>query len=140
RSGTAYDPRISKRGEGWVINLKPKVSQALRGNAALVSFLGGAKVWPEVVPENPEKPITAPYVTFMELTNFDKDYADDQAFTSEIHYQVDVWSKSDTGPSTNEVNKTMEALGFVRTGANDRYDTEAKLYRKILRYKTIVRR
>lgn len=123
-----------------MIDLKPKVLQALRGNAALVSFLGGAKVWPEVVPENPEKPITAPYVTFMELTNFDKDYADDQAFTSEIHYQVDVWSKSDTGPSTIEVNKTMEGLGFVRTSAIDRYDTVGKLYHKVLRYKTIVRR
>lgn len=123
-----------------MINLKPKILQALRNNRALVSILGGAKIWPEIVPEDPEKPITAPYVTFIELTNFDKDYADDQAMTSEIHYQIDVWSPLDTGPSTIEANKTMEELGFVRTSAIDRYDTVSKLYHKVLRFKTIVRR
>ncbi|MFW5437117.1 tail completion protein gp17 [Paenibacillus apiarius] len=123
-----------------MINLKPKVLQALRSNTALVSILGGQKVWPEVVPEDPKKPVTAPYVTFFEVTNFDRNYAEDQAMTSEIHYQIDVWSPSDTGPSAIEVNKTMEEIGFVRTSAIDRYDTESKLYRKVLRYKTIVRR
>ncbi|NOJ72483.1 tail completion protein gp17 [Paenibacillus alvei] len=122
-----------------MINLKPKVLQALRNNAALVSILGGAKVWPEVVPENPKKPITVPYLTFFELTNFDGNYAEDQATTSEIHYQVDVWSGSDTGPATIEVNRTMEQLGFVRTGAIDRYEKETKTYHKVLRYKTIIR-
>lgn len=119
-----------------MINLKPTVLQALRKNAALVSLLGGKKVWPEVTPDK----TTVPYVTFFELTNFDSNYADDQAMTSEIHYQVDVWDKYDTGPGTVEVNKTMEELGFVRTSAIDRYDSTDKLYHKILRYKTIVRR
>ncbi|NGP59886.1 DUF3168 domain-containing protein [Paenibacillus thiaminolyticus] len=123
-----------------MIDLKPEVLQALRNNAALVTILGGKKIWPEIVPDDPEKPVTAPYVTFVELTNFDKDYADDRAMTSEIHYQIDVWSPSDTGPSTIEVNKVMEELGFVRTGAIDRYDTVSRLYHKVLRYKTIVRR
>ena len=114
-----------------MIDLKPEILQALRGNIALVELLGGPKVWPEVAPESTKEP----YITFFELVNVDDQYADDKAYASEIHYQVDVWSKGNTGPIAIEVNKTMEALGFYRTGAVDLYEDDTKTYHKALRYK-----
>ena len=114
-----------------MLNLKPQILQALRGNATLVSLLGGPKIWPEVAPDDR----TYPYVTFFELVNVDDQYADDKAYASEIHYQVDVWSKGNTTAIAQEVNKTMEALGFYRTGAVDLYEDDTKTYHKALRYK-----
>src|SRR5690606_7098050 len=114
-----------------MIDLKPEILQALRGNSALVTLLGGAKVWPETVPEGTPDP----YVTFFELANVDDQYADDKAYASEIHFQVDVWSKGNTTAIAQEVNKTMETLGFYRTGAVDLYEDDTKTYHKALRYK-----
>lgn len=120
-----------------MIDLKPTIQQALRSNAVLDSLLGkdkkgNVKVYPEVAPD-----ITCPYVTFFEIVNFDNNYADNTALSSEIHFQVDVWTQGDTGPIALEVNRTMEELGFTRSGSKDLYEKDTKKYHKILRYKTI---
>lgn len=115
-----------------MIDLKPEILQALRGNAALVSLLGGPKVWPEVAPDAAAEP----YITFFEITNFDDLYLDDSAAASEIHFQVDIWSKGNTASITKEVDKTMKSIGFYRTSAADLYESETKTYHKALRYKT----
>lgn len=114
-----------------MIDLKPEILQALRGNTALVELLGGPKVWPEVAPDSTKEP----YITFFELVNVDDQFADDKAFSSEIHFQIDVWSKGNTSPIAAEVNKTMEALGFYRTGSVDMYEEDTKTFHKALRYK-----
>ncbi|EJW14156.1 DUF3168 domain-containing protein [Paenibacillus alvei] len=119
-----------------MIDLKPKIIESLLGNDYLINLLGGEFIWPEVAPDDPPDA----YLTFFELSNLDRNYADDEAMTSEIHIQVDVWSRGNTGPISIEANRVMEQLGFVRTGANDRYEKETGTYRKILRFKTIVRR
>ncbi|OAB31753.1 hypothetical protein PMSD_18380 [Paenibacillus macquariensis subsp. defensor] len=126
-----------------LIDLKPAITQALRNNSALVLLLGDKKVWPQVAPtefinsKGIKVPVTTPYVTFSEITNFDNRYASNTAFSSEIHFQIDIWTQSDTGPSAIEVNRTMEELGFTRSGSTDLFETETKTYHKVLRYKTI---
>ncbi|MFU1798208.1 tail completion protein gp17 [Paenibacillus azoreducens] len=122
-----------------MIDLKPKITQALRTNAALISLLGKdkdgrVKVYPEVAPD-----ITGPYITFFELTNFDNKYMEDEAVSSEIHFQVDVWTPGNTSPIASAVNQTMEALGFIRSGSVDQYEKETRTYHKVLRYKTKIR-
>lgn len=119
-----------------MIDLKPQIVQALRNHATLVDLLGGEKIGAQVAPVD----AALPYLTFFELTNFDSNYAENQAMTSEIHIQVDVWSCANTGPISFEANRVMEELEFVRTGAIDRYEHDTKTYHKVLRYKTIVRR
>ncbi|MNW39621.1 hypothetical protein D3C74_167130 [compost metagenome] len=120
-----------------MIDLKPTIKQALRDNAVLASLLGrdkdgSVKVYPERSPD-----IALPKVTFFELTNFDNEYANNTALSSEIHFQVDVWSAGNTAPIALAVNKAMEGLGFVRSGASDRDETDTLTFHKILRYKTI---
>ncbi|OAB48460.1 tail completion protein gp17 [Paenibacillus antarcticus] len=116
-----------------LIDLKPTITQALRNNSALVLLLGGKYVWPEVSPDA----LKLTYITFFELVNFDKLYASDVALNSEIHFQVDIWTPGNTGPIAQEVNKTMEEIGFTRSGSNDLFEKETKTYHKVLRYKTI---
>lgn len=111
------------------IDLKPVIRQALLNNTALFSLLGGDHVYPIVAPEGIET-----YITFQEISNFDKDYANDTALSSSIHFQFDIWTLYNTGPIVNEVNRTMESLGFVRSGSQDRYEDGS--YGKVLRYKT----
>lgn len=113
------------------IDLKAPIRQALLNNAALVSLLGGNHVYPIVAPGG-----IPSYITFQELVNQDQDHADNEALNSEIHFHFDIWTPYNTGPIVAEVNRTMESLGFSRSGSQDGYDSGTNSYRKILRYKT----
>lgn len=120
-----------------MIDLKPVILNALRSDPELALTLGKdtsgkVKVYPETSPEA----VADPYITFFELTNFNKNYADNLALKSEIHFQVDVWSKSNTSPIVLHANRVMESLGFYRSGAADQYEDTTKTYHKVLRYKT----
>lgn len=115
-----------------MIDLKPEIRQALLNNAALISLLAGKKVWPQVSPED----ATEPYITFFELTNFGSLYSDDSESVSEIHFQIDIWSKTNTSPIAMEVDRTLKELSFQRTSSADLYEDDTKTYHKALRYKT----
>ncbi|MGF7046397.1 hypothetical protein J2T13_000873 [Paenibacillus sp. DS2015] len=120
-----------------MIDLAPEVRQALSNNSALAFLVGKdksgeVKVYPEVTPDA----TALPYITFFELTNFNDKFVDNKAIDSEIHIQIDVWSKGSTSKMAQEVNRTMEDLGYHRSGTASPYDTETKTYHKVLRYKT----
>lgn len=117
-----------------LVDLKPTITQALRANPALISLLGKdkngtVKVYPQVAPD-----VTGPYVTYFEITNFDNRFASDWAISSEIHFQVDIWTTGNTTPIAQAVNDTMESLGFYRRSAQDLYEGDSKTYHKVLRY------
>jgi len=115
-----------------MINVKPEVLTALEGNADLLALLGGPHIYQLKAPEGLSK-----YITLFELTNFDSAWADGTAFTAEIHLQMDVWVKgASTSPIAAEVDKTMKALGFKRTGSADLYEDDTKIFHKALRYVT----
>ncbi len=119
------------------VDLKPDILQALRSHAVLASLLGidekgKVKVYPEVAPD-----IEGPYVTFLELTNFHNQYGNNRALSSEIHFQIDVWSPGNTAAITIAANEVMEELNFIRTSSIDRYESGTQTYHKILRYKKI---
>lgn len=124
-----------------MIDLKPSITKALRGSQTIAKLIGKdsaglVKVYPETVAVYDEGPVTAPYITFFELTNFEAIHADDDELESEIHMQVDVWTKGSTSPIAAEVVKVMKRLGFSRTSAGDRYESDTSTYRKILKFKT----
>lgn len=123
-----------------MIDLKPKIVKALRSNVTLSDLLGVdergiVKVYAETVPELSD-PVSEPYVTFFELTNFDTNFADNKPQRSEMHFQFDVWSFANPAPIVKEVNKTLQELDFYRTGAVDMYEKDISTYHKVLRYKT----
>lgn len=124
-----------------MVDLKPMITQALRGSQALAKLVGKdgkgiVKVYPQKVPTYDKNPVTEPYITFFEITNFEATHADDGELESEIHMQIDVWTKGNTSPIAAEVVKVMQGIGFGRTSAGDRYESDTSTFRKILKFKT----
>lgn len=124
-----------------MVDLKPMIVNALQGSQSLAKLIGKdklglVKVYPETVPVYDKEPVTVPYITFFELTNFEATQADDAEIESEAHFHFDIWTKGNTGPIAIEVDKVMKELGFRRTSAGDRYDSGTSTYRKIMKYKT----
>jgi hypothetical protein len=115
-----------------MINIKPAILQALEANTALVSLLGGKRIYQMYDPNSTE----FPRITFFEYNNVDSNYADDSAFASDINIQIDVWSKASTSAIALEVNRTMESLDFVRTYSIDLYESDTKIFHKTMRFKT----
>ncbi|MNB67229.1 hypothetical protein D3C81_309340 [compost metagenome] len=119
-----------------MINLIPEVAAALRGSTNLLTLLGGDRIYRHIVPA--DKQDVFPRVTFFELSNFDSRYAEDQADASEIHFQVDVWSKAaSTAELGSAVDEAMKGAGFGRYSGADLYEEDTKIYHKALRYRTV---
>ncbi|URN96914.1 MAG: DUF3168 domain-containing protein [Candidatus Pristimantibacillus lignocellulolyticus] len=85
--------------------------------------------------------LTAPYadafprITFFEVINEDSEFADDEAYASDISIQIDVWSKASTSAISKEVDRVMKAQGWSRTTGADLYEEDTKIFHKALRYR-----
>lgn len=74
------------------------------------------------------------YITFFELNQNGALYGDDAELKSRHSIQVDVWSK---GNYTNTVKTVKDLLldkGFTRTYETELYETDTKLYHKVIRF------
>lgn len=123
-----------------MINIKPKIVKALDENQALISLLGGPRIYQIAVPI--KEADRYPRITYFEINNVDDDYGDDDPLTSRISVQISIWTKDtiDTSgatqlmPIAQEVDKAMKGLGFVRTIAFDLYEDDTKVFHKAMRY------
>jgi len=115
-----------------VIDVKPEIVRALGSNQALISLLGGPRIYQLVAPI----PEELPRITLFEMVNADNWFADDTAYASKIHIQVDVWSKESTTAIAAEVDKTMKSIGFQRYASADLYENDTKIFHKALRFST----
>lgn len=118
-----------------MINLRDDILNALKQNTSLVELLGTYKGLPAIFNLNSPDDEIYPRITFFELNNVDQDYADNQPINSLIRFQIDIWSKGNPINLANEINKTMESLGFVRTFTTDLYESDLKVYHKPIRFK-----
>ena len=94
------------------IDVKTEIRTALLANAALITLLGGQHIYQLAAPDAKQ----FPRITFFEIDNSDIAFADDTAIVSDVPVQIDVWSKGSTSALAGEVDETMKALGFARTG------------------------
>lgn len=113
-----------------MITMKSTIRTALTNDAALVKLLGGQRVYAVKAPDAN----VYPRITYFEMTNFDRNYADDQAFSSRMVYQVDIWSKGNPDPIALEVDRVMKTIGFARVGGADLYENDVQVYHRALRY------
>lgn len=113
------------------IDVKTEIRTALLANSALITLLGGNRVYQLAAPVATE----FPRITFFEIDNSDVAFADDTAYAADVPVQVDVWSKGSTSAIAGEVDETMKALGFARIGASDFYETDTLVYHKALRFR-----
>jgi len=113
-----------------MITMKNAIRIALINDAALVRLLGGQRVYAIRAPNASEYP----RITYFEITNTDRNYADDQVYSSRMVYQVDVWSKENPDPIALEVDRVLKSIGFARVGAADLYEDDVQVYHRALRY------
>ena len=113
-----------------MITMKSAIRTALINDTALVKLLGGQYVWAIKAPDANQYP----RITYFEMTNFDKNYADDRAYSSRMVYQVDIWSKSNPDPIAVEVDRVLKSNGFARVGGADLYEDDTQVFHRALRY------
>jgi len=114
-----------------VINIKPAVVAALKGDGTLIGLLGGLRVYFQAAPDAKE----FPRVTYYELDNHGSLYADDSEQASEIIIVVDIWHTAKTTQIAQAVDNVMAGLGFAREFASDLYEDDTKIYHKTVRYR-----
>jgi len=117
-----------------MLNVKPLVVEALENNETLVNLLGGKKVFFMTTSEDTK----LPYITYQEIVNVDDTYYDNEAYSSEIQFVINIWVPGDesTTKIAQEVDKTMKSLGFKRLSAVDLYHKETEIFQKNMRYRT----
>lgn len=107
-----------------MINLKDDILRALEGNDTLTSELDEYNGYPAIFPNKaPSNQDFDTYVIYQLINNVDIDYGDNQPIREYIHYQVSVFTKqSSTTLLGEEVNTSMEQLGFYRTYIGEIYE------------------
>lgn len=116
---------------GDMVNVKPELVAALKGDAQIISLLGG----PFVYFQYPEDETQYPRITYYELDNKGFIYADNEEKASQIYIMVDIWSKESTSALASAVNIVMKSLGYVREFAADLFETDTKVFHKPMRFR-----
>jgi hypothetical protein len=115
---------------------KKELLQALESNETLVSLVPGgfhnlrandAAIFPRVV--------------YTELHNADDSFADNEAISADIRFQISIFTQEENISSqtliAKEIDKTMKALGYARYDSIDMYEEEERIYHKAMRYQKI---
>lgn len=122
-----------------ITDVKAQVRSALLANSDLLALLGKDRFGNDPIYQlraaDPEK---FPRITFFEVDNRDRYFADDRSIASLVVVQIDVWSKGSTSVIAGEVDKTMKVLGFTRSSSPDFYEEETKIFHKAMRFRTVL--
>ncbi|CUB50675.1 hypothetical protein BN2127_JRS10_00192 [Bacillus subtilis] len=114
-------------------NLNKDVFDVLRTDAVIKSELGGEFVY-QFVKGNDNTPI---WITFSELNISPGVYAENEEKTSNVMYQVDIWSMSPIKTQLkNAVQAAMKKLSFQRLSTYPDYEMDTKIYRYGFRFIT----
>lgn len=122
-----------------ITDVKAQVRSALLTNSDLLALLGKDRFGNDPIYQlraaDPEK---FPRITFFEVDNRDRDFADDRSIASLVVVQIDVWSKGSTSVIAGQVDKTMKSLGFTRSSAPDFLEDDTGVYHKAMRFRTVL--
>lgn len=115
---------------------KSELLQALESNSILVSLcLGGIHNIVAVIPEGQPE---FPRIVYQELKNSDDDYADNQATSSDVRFQLSIFNTQENISKqtsiAKEIDKTMKSIGYAKYDSIDLYDTDEKVFSKPMRY------
>ncbi|MCT6909187.1 MULTISPECIES: tail completion protein gp17 [Bacillus] len=114
-------------------NLNKDVFDVLRKDAVITSELGGEFIY-QFVKGNDNTPI---WITFSELSTSPGSYAENEETTSNVMYQVDIWSMSPIKTQLKTaVQAAMKKLSFQRLSTYPDYEMDTKIYRYGFRFVT----
>lgn len=75
------------------------------------------------------------YITFFEYNQFSAWNADDEEQITAFFIQIDVWSKENYNSLVDLVKTKMNSAGFRRTSEVDLYESDTKIFHKVLRFR-----
>ncbi|KAA6475134.1 tail completion protein gp17 [Bacillus swezeyi] len=79
-----------------------------------------------------------PRVIYTELKNADDSYADNQPGSSEVRFQISIFTNSSTNSKETKIAKEIDRLmklgGYSRYDSQDLYEEVDKVFHKAMRY------
>lgn len=112
-----------------MVNIKPQIYELLKTipNTEVTYFF----------PQNFTK---LPVISYYELSNTTAVKSDGKEYSSEIHIQVDAWTKTSSATSelAVQIDNLMISKGFYREMSMDLYEQTTKIHHKTMRYRGIV--
>ncbi|EOO78317.1 DUF3168 domain-containing protein [Bacillus cereus] len=116
-------------------NFNKDVFDVLRTDAVIKSELGGEFIY-QFVKGNDKTDI---WITFSELNSSPGLYAENKEETTNVMYQVDIWSMSPIKTQLKSaVQAAMKKLSFQRMSTFPDYEQDTKIYRYGFRFTTEV--
>lgn len=76
----------------------------------------------------------ATWVTFFFYNEFPYEFADDEEIERFHGVQVDVWAKGNYSATVEAIMKAMKNADFRWSGSYDLYESDTKIYHKVLRF------
>lgn len=116
-------------------DLKDEIKSILDASAALVTLLGGKKIFWEPCPDE----AILPRITYSEDNNIPAQYADNEEMFSTIVFQFGVFvdASASTSAIVALVNTILTAQGWEREMCKDGFDQERKQRVKLLKYSIV---
>lgn len=74
------------------------------------------------------------YITFFEYNQRSALDADDTETQTRYSIQIDVWSKGDYTSLVQQIKDSLSGQGFRRTFENELYESDTKIYHKVIRF------
>lgn len=74
------------------------------------------------------------YITFFNYLEQGEQYADNEEKETGYYIQLDLWSKNDYTELAHNIKDYMKAAGFIRTSAADLFESDTKIYHKVMRF------
>ncbi|HDR6300251.1 TPA: DUF3168 domain-containing protein [Bacillus cereus] len=114
-------------------NLNKEVFDILRTDTVIKTELGGEFIY-QFVKGNDK---TDRWITFSELNTSPGMYTENEETTSDVMYQVDIWSMSPIKTQLKSaVQAAMKKLSFQRLSTYPDYELDTKIYRYGFRFIT----
>ncbi|MBW3491133.1 structural protein [Bacillus sp. FDAARGOS_1420] len=114
-------------------NLNKEIFDVLRTDVDIKSELGGEFIY-QFVKGNDKTDI---WITFSELNSSPGLYAENEKKTTNVMYQVDIWSMAPIKTQLkNAVQAAMKKLSFQRVSTYPNYEMDTKMYRYGFRFIT----
>lgn len=74
------------------------------------------------------------HITLWNLGDYDGEFSDDEPEVECASVQVNIWSDRDQVKLKNRIKKLMRAAGFYFMGANDKLETDTKIFINAMRF------
>lgn len=75
-----------------------------------------------------------PYITFFEYLQQGESFCDDEESATGHYIQIDVWSKGNYINIVEQIKKLLKQVGFKRKYETELYESDTKIYHKVIRF------